>query len=204
MGYYDNWPVHVWSCYMPTPGDANTYGCSEAFGGRIASVTIQRGALKFKVNSFLDVINQQVPTNVIEVLNTAAAYTGATPPKGFVNGPQFAVVVGSSTNVVVGFQTFPNPGSILDTNNVQGGYLVFNGGPDSTVSGIWSAIQQNTGVTTGGSGGGGTFNQFILYSPLPFPPSVLDTFYVSAAAPINRGDGDYAGFGSVPSPETGF
>jgi Uncharacterized conserved protein (DUF2163) len=202
MGYYDNWPVRVWSVYMPTPGDANTYGCSEAFGGRVASVTIQRGALKFKVNSFLDCINQQVPTNVIEVLNTAAAYTGASPPKGFVNIPQFIVQLGSSTNVVVGFQTFPDPGSILDTNNVQGGYLVFNGGPDSTLAGVWSAIQQNTSVAVGG----GTYNQFVLYAPLPFPPSLTDTFYVSGPAPINRADGDLFGgsFPFVPNPETGW
>src|SRR5258707_6259105 len=36
MGFWDNWPVRVWTAYMPTKGDANTYGASELFGGRVA------------------------------------------------------------------------------------------------------------------------------------------------------------------------
>ncbi len=206
MGYYDNWPVRVWTCYMPTPGDANTFGCSELFGGRVANITVSRGLLTFKVNSFLDIVNQKVPTNVIELLNTAAAYQGASPPKGFSQIPQFVVEEGSSNNVVVGYQVSPNPGGILDDNIARGGFLVFNTvttGDGSTLGGVWSAIQQNTAVNTGGSdGGGGRYNQFILYSSLPWPPqSAQDSFYISGPSPINKADGDYYGFPYVPAPE---
>lgn len=203
-GYYDNWEVRVWTVYMPTPGDANTLGCSELFGGRIGDTTVIRGQIKWKVNSFLDVVNQNVPTNVIELLNTGAAYTGATPPAGYSHIPQFTAKVGSSTNVIVGAQTYPNPGSTLSANSVRGGFLVFNGGPGATLTGIWSAILQNATVTTGG-GGGTHEDQFILASPLPWPPTAdVDTFYVSAAAPINQSDGEYIGFPYVPAPQASF
>lgn len=216
-GFYDNWPVRVWTVYMPTPGDAMTFGCSPLFGGPIATVTVNRGKLTFKVNSFLNIVNQTVPTNVIEILNTEAAYQGATPPQGFSEVPRFVVVEGSSNNVVVGFQTSPNPGGILHTNSVRGGFLVFDTIPDdttqnppvigSTLGGIWSAIQQNTNVLTGGSaGGGGQWNQFVLFSNLPFPPqSNHDSFYVSGTSPINKADSidgtGYYGFPYIPNPE---
>jgi hypothetical protein len=200
MGYYDNWRVRVWTVYMPTPGDANTFGCSELFGGRIADTTLDRGVIKFSVNSFLDVVNQMVPNNVIELLNTAAAYAGATPPPGFAHVPQFDVIDGSTTTQVVGDQTYPVAHSILGTNNVKGGYLVFNGGPGTTLGGVWSAIQQNILVSTGGIHVV-NYNQFILYAPLPWTPTPgVDTFYVSGASPIDQSDGSYLGFPYVPDP----
>ena len=48
-GYYDNWKVRIWTVYMPTSGDANTYGASELFGGRVADTTIERGVIHFQV-----------------------------------------------------------------------------------------------------------------------------------------------------------
>lgn len=198
IGYYDNWKVRVWTVYMPTPGDANTYGASELFGGRIADTTIERGDIQFKVNSLLDVVNQQVPTNLIELLNTAAAYAGATPPAGSSEIPQFDVITGDSTTQVIGDCTNVGPHHIFDTNKLQHGYLVFNDGPGATLAAVWSAIQQNVEVTIGGV----HYNQFVLYAPLPWPPTPgVDTFYVSAASPINQSDGDYIGFPYVPSPE---
>lgn len=207
VGYYDNWDFRAWTIYMPTPGDANTFGGSELFGGRIAKTNTVRGNIKWTINSFLDVVNQMVPTNVIELLNTSAAYTAATKPHGYSKIPQFSVAVGSSTNVIVGIQTSPNPGATLDTNSVRGGFLVFNGGPGTTVGGMWSSILQNVGVTSsgGGTGGGGIHeNQFILANPLPWPPSLTDSFYVSGSAPINAADGQYIGFPYVPNPQQSY
>jgi hypothetical protein len=204
LGFYDNWLVRVWTVYMPTPGDAATFGASELFGGRIADSTVARGSIVFTVNSFLDVVNEQVPTNVIELTNTVAAYTAATPPKGFSNIPQFAVIQGSSNTQVIGDQTFPVPHSILNTNVARQGFLAFNTGPGNTLGGFWSAIAQNTEINTlTPIGGRTTFNQFLLNSPLPWPPTPgVDTFYVSGAAPIDQSDGDYFGFPYVPDPAT--
>ena len=99
--------------------------------------------------------------------------------------------------MVVGDQTYPTPHSILADNVAQHGFLVFNSGPKATLGGVWSAIQQNVSVTISGT----PYNQFVLYAPLPWPPTQgADTFYVSGASPINQADGDYFGFPYVPSP----
>lgn len=196
IGYYDGWPVYLWTAYMPTAGDANTYGCSELFAGKVGDVNCNRGNLSFSVDNLMKAMTQNVPTTVIELLNTGAAYAGATPPAGFVNIPQFDVITGSSVNVVVGDQTFPVAHSILDDNNCRGGYLFFN--PGGTLDGVWASIQQNTRVTVSGT----DYNQFVLYGDLPWPPTPgVDTFYVSARAPIDQSEGEYIGFPYVPNPE---
>jgi hypothetical protein len=198
MGFYDNWPVRVWTVYMPTPGDANTLGASELFGGRIAKSSTNAAGIIFTVNSFLDVVNEYVPANVVEVLNTLAAYAGATPPQGFSTIPQFSVAAGPSITEINGACT-TDPGQVFDANAFQGGFLVFNSGPGATLAGVWSAIQGNIRVTIAGT----DYNQFNLYQPLPWPPTPgVDTFYVSAASPINKADGSYYGFPFVPAPET--
>jgi len=210
IGHYDNLKVRVWTVYMPTPGDANTLGCSELFGGRVADTTIERGVITFSVNSLLDVVNQQVPNNIIELLNTAAAYAGATPPHDTSgNIPRFNVMTGNSNNTVMGdCVTSGYTHHVFGNNDFRGGFLVFDTTPTSTLGGVWSAISQNTGLYIGADGnptsiphGTTKYNQFVLYTPLPWPPTPgADTFYVSAASPINQADGDYFGFPYVPDP----
>lgn len=200
LGFYDNWPVRMWTVYMPTPGDTNTYGCSELFGGRIASSKVDRGSIEFKVNSFLDVVNQYVPTNTIELLNTLAGYRGAVPPSGLSVVPQFNVHAGSSATQVYGDCTSPTPGQIFSDNTFQNGFLVFNSPIGNTLGRVWASIISSQGPTVGGV----QVNDFVLYQPLPWPPTAgVDTFYVSATSPINKADGQYFGFPYVPSPETG-
>jgi hypothetical protein len=178
---------------MPTPGDADTFGCSELFGGRVASTEVMRGEIVFTVNSFLDVVNQDVPSNVIELTNTLAAYRAATPPAGYSQVPQFTVV-SASTKVVTGRCTLPAD-EVFAPNAFQFGYLVFNDGTSATLGRVWSAVESNYAS--------GLDNVFVLFSPLPWAPTPnTDTFYVSAAFPLNKDDGQYAGFPYVPSPET--
>ncbi len=201
-GYYDNIPVRVWSCYMPAPGDAMTYGCSPLFGGRIGQSKIVRGSIVFSITSFLDVVNQMVPTNVIEMYSQAAAYSGATPPAGFTQIPQFNVIAGSSPNVIIGDCINIGPHHQFGTNVLRSGYLVFNAGGTLGPTN-WSAIQENVGITIGAAN---YLNQFVLYAPLPFAPTPgLDTFYVSAPAPVDQSDDPEAfdGFLYVPSPSIG-
>jgi hypothetical protein len=138
---------------------------------------------------------------VIELLNTAAAYAGATPPAGFSVIPQCNVVTGNSPTQVNCDCTNIGPHHIFGTNVLQHGFLVFNAGAGSTLAGVWSAIQQNIVVNIGGT----NYNQITLYSPLPWAPTPgVDTCYLSAASPINAADGSYVGFPYVPSPESGI
>jgi hypothetical protein len=202
QGYYDNLPVRVWSCYLAPGGDAMTYGCSTLFGGRIGNSKIARGDIVFTVNSFLDVVNQYVPTNVIEMYSQSAAYAGATPPDGFSVIPQFNVIAGDSPTQVIGDCTNIGPHHQFGTNVLRGGYLVFNAGGTLGPTN-WAQIQANFPITIGPAN---YLNQFILYQPLPFPPTPgEDTFYVSAPSPIDQSEDSEAfdGFLYVPSPSIG-
>jgi hypothetical protein len=73
-GYFDNQPMWIWTAYMPTPGDVETFGCTELFGGRVGDIVIDRNVVKITINSFLDVINQKLPNQTIEVTNPMLAY----------------------------------------------------------------------------------------------------------------------------------
>ena len=208
FGFYDNMPVRVWRAIMPTPGDANTFGAFELFGGTIADSVVDRASIKFTVNSFLAVIDQKIPPNVIEITNMLANYRAATPPSGFTVIPQFATVAGSTNLRVNADETSPNAGHIYSDHTFDAagkgtGYLVFNSGGSQTLGGVWSAIALSTSYT---DGGGSHHNEFVLYDPLPWPPTPgVDTFYVSGAFPGTQADATaagqpYVGWPFVPDP----
>jgi hypothetical protein len=197
-GFFRDWPVRAWTCYMPTPGDADTYGCSELFGGRIGPLSAQRGEIRFTVNSFLDVVNQKVPAGVVTITNTLASTLGATPPVGFSVIPQFSVIAGS-TNTTLICECTTDAGHVFADDVLVNGFLVFNRIAGATLGGQWSTIQSNTYETTSGT----NYNKIQLFKRLPFAPTPgSDTLYISGAAPVNLADGDYYGFPFVPNPET--
>jgi hypothetical protein len=194
--YFDNLPVRVWKCFMPTPG--GILGACEWFGGRIADSTIGRNQIQFSVNSFLDVVTQKLPPNVIESTSTLAGFTAATRPAGDATQPTFATFTGSSTTVIYGDTLSPSSGHIYGVGTFDGGYMVFLNGPGATLGGVWSAIGSSLEFD---DGNGNHHNQFNIYTPLPWAPTpTVDTFYVSTTAPINLNDGTYFGFGFVPQP----
>jgi hypothetical protein len=196
--YYDNWPIRIWKCFMPTPGDANTLGACEWFGGRIGNCTVGRSQIEFTTTSFLDVITQKLPANVIESTSTLAGYTGATIPAGDSSVPTFSVFTGSTTTKIYADTLTPTANRIYGTNVFTAGYMVFLAGAGATLAGYWSAIGTNEQYTDGHAN---NHNQFDIYTALPWAPTPgVDTFYVSKAAPINQADGDFFGFPFVPQP----
>jgi len=199
LGFYDNKIVRMWRTIMPTPGDANTYGACILFGGRVADCTVERGKIKFTVDSFLDVVNQLVPPNVIEVTNTLANYKGATPvlADGETVVPTFTIAAGSNATNLLGICTAPTANKIYGDNKLQFGYVVFTSG---ALAGFWSAIATSNNFQP--IPGGPHYNQIIVYSPFPWDPTPGDTFYVSTHFPIEQADGSYVGFPFVPAPET--
>ena len=194
VGYYDNMNVLVWRCLMPTPGDANTWGAYPLFGGVIGQTTVERGSIKFSVNDYMYVLNEKVPTAVIEVTNTLASYTAATPPAGFSFVPELTVTTVDNNEVFNADVITGLPGHIFGNNVLAGGYLVFE--PGSTLAGQYSIIAANSEYT---DGGGNHHNHIQVYSGFNWEPSPGDTFYVSAASPIDQADGDYYGFPYVPT-----
>lgn len=200
LGAFDNKRVRVWRCIMPTPGDANTFGAYELWGGFIGSTSPQRGKIQFSVNSYLYVLDQKVPTGLIEVTNTLASYTGGKPPTGFSVMPQFAIVVGSTPNQLICDQISPIPHNVPSGNSLKDGFVVFNGGTGATLQGQFSIVGNNGAYD---DGHGNHYTAISLDSPLPWAPTPgVDTFYVSGANPVNQADGDYYGFPFVPAPQT--
>jgi hypothetical protein len=203
---YDNWPIRIWRIFMPTPGDANTLGGCAWFGGRIGQCVVARNQVQFQVNSFLDVVTQKLPPNVVESTSTLASYTAATIPTGDASIPIFKVFTGSTPGKIIADAVSPTPGKIYSGNEFVGGYVYFVSGTGATLSGVWSAVGQN-GMYKDGDGN--NHSEFEIDTPLPWAPTPYsgsypsgsgDIFYVSKAAPINLADGNYFGFPFVPNP----
>jgi Ni,Fe-hydrogenase III small subunit len=204
QGYYDNQRVRIWRCIMPTPGDANTYGACQWFGGRIADTVIERGKITFTINSFLDAANQKVPPNVIELSNGLSGYSGAAPvfADGETSIPTFTVVAPSNTNNILGDCIQPSAHKIYALNRFKYGFMYFL--PGSTLAGYWSPIGSNASFN---AGGGIHYNEFLTYAAFPFAPTPGDTFYASIQWPVNLQDanvgaGQFKGFPYVPPPTT--
>jgi hypothetical protein len=199
LGFYDNKTFRLWRTIMPTRGDANTLGAYILFGGRVADCSIERGNIKLTINSFLDVVNQLVPPNVIEVTNTLANYKGATPvlADGEARVPTFTVAAPSTETNILGVCTGPTANKIYGDDKFKYGYLVFTSG---SLAGFWSAVATSNNFQP--IPGGPHYNQLIVYSPFPWDPTAGDQFYVSTHFPIEQADGSYIGFPYVPAPET--
>jgi hypothetical protein len=205
LHFYDNWPVLILRALMPTPGDANTIGCTVWFGGRVDTVTVERNQLAFSLNSYLNVVTQKVPSTVIETTNTLASTAAVTLPAGDTSVPVFQCFTGSSEDQIIADAVSPDPGNIYAGNVFSGGYMVFLSGPGATLAGAWSAIGGNGKFT---DGDGNNHSIFSIYSALPWPPTPFvdgsgDRFYVSTAAPVDiSGEGNF-GFPFVPNPQSG-
>jgi hypothetical protein len=204
-GYYRNWKLRVWRTIMPTPGDANTYGAYELFGGRVAITEVSRASIKFTVNSFLDTVNEPIPPNVIENTNVLASFSGATPvyADAETSLAQFTVVAPSTETVILAVCDSPTSGKIYGNNKLQFGYIYFN--PGSSLAGFFAMIAGNFEVH---AGGGINYNQFFMYQAFPWPPQPGDSFFVSTQAPVDQSQGTLGTnnfvFPFVPAPETAF
>ena len=195
--FYDNWPVIILRCFMPTPGDANTLGCTVWWGGRIHTSKVKRNTIVFNCKDNLDVLAQKVPSGVVEVTNTLASSAGVTLPTSPAGLPVFACFTGSSEDSIIADCLSPTPNNIYAGNIFAGGYMVFLDGPGATLAGYWSAIGENGEFT---DGNGNHHSIFDIYQNLPWPPTpTVDTFYVSRQAPV--AEGPASGFPYVPTPQ---
>lgn len=183
-GKFDGQNIQLWTAYMPKPGDCDTFGASELFGGRCGACQVERGHIKFTVNSFLDVINQMVPGSVIESSNSIAGFKGACGPGGTQPAPAF-VVNGATGKQITG------TGATFALDDFVDGFLFFTSG---ALKGMWSAIVGNAATVTGDT-------TFVVANPFPWPPTNGDTFIASAVFPNLQSLSQYFGFPFVPAPE---
>jgi hypothetical protein len=198
--FYDNWPVLVLRCFMPTAGDANTLGCAIWFGGRVNTCSVKRNQLVFNCRDYLDVVKEKVPTTVIESTNTLASTAAVTLPTSPAGLPLFACFTGSSETQVIADCTSPDADNIYAGNIFAGGYMVFLSGAGATLAGFWTAIAGNGEYT---DGDGNHHSIFSVYQPLPWPPTpTVDTFYVSMQAPADISESAInSSFPYVPAPQ---
>lgn len=183
-GKFDGQKIRLWTVYMPRAGDADTFGASELFGGRVGECKVERGHIKFTINSFLDVINQMVPGSVIESSNTIAGFKGACGPGGTQPAPAFTVNGGTAKQII-------GTGSAFALDDFVDGFLYFTSGP---LQGMWSAIIGNAATVAGNT-------TFTVAQPFPWPPVAGDTFVASAVFPNSQSGAQYFGFPFVPAPE---
>lgn len=186
LGKFDGASFRSWTVYMPTPGDADTFGASELFGGRVGECKVERAKITFTVNSYLDVVNQLVPGSVIESSNAAAGFKGACGPGGTQPAPVFTVTAGGN-NQVTG-----NNAANFHIDDFVDGYVFFTSG---SLKGVWSAVVGNAATDVHHN------TAFSLAQNLPWPPAAGDTFYASSVFPNVQGSSGYYGFPFVPAPE---
>lgn len=184
--FYDNWPVIVLRCFMPTPGDANTLGCTVWWGGRVHTCKQKRNRLVFNCKDYLDTLSQKVPSAVVEITNTLASAAAATLPSSPAGLPVFGCHAQSSEDYIVADCLSPTAGNIYAGDIFNAGYMVFLDGPGATLAGYWSAIGQNGKFT---DGDGNSWSEFQIYQALPWAPTPYadgsgDTFYVSMKSPV--------------------
>ena len=203
LGVYDNRRVRIWQTVMPTPGDADTYGACEYFGGWINSAEVVRGEISFDVSSYLSALSVKLPANVVENTSTLAAYMAGTPvlADGETSVPTFIVQTDSSSTVILADCIQPTAHKVYSTNKLMNGYLVFTSG---SLKGLMSAVLGNSNFN---AGGGTHYNEIQCVSAFPWDPAPGDRFYISMQPPVVPTDatgGIYQcyDFPFLPDPET--
>ncbi len=190
-GVFDNGVLEVWRCLMPTPRDCNAFGACCMFAGRIGNINPDRLAAKITVVSRLELLNVQVPTNVIEPTNVLAQYSVGTPPP---NGPiLFTVESGSTVDIV--YANGSHAGYTPTDGIYDAGYLVFQSG--GKLAGHYAKVYQQT-IDEGE-------HAFYLQDSLPFAPTPGDTLCAFVYVPPDQASAvatgtEYQGWPNVPQP----
>lgn len=191
-GVFDNGTLEVWRCLMPAPGDAATLGACLLFSGRIGNIDPDRLKAAITVISVLEVLNEMVPTNLIEPTNIVAQYTTG---QVLNDGPSTFTLVAGSTAAVLYADPVSAPGGYTPADDLwTDGYVVMDA--PGKLGGSYRGVRSQQY---------GSHHVFYLYEALPFAPQVGDTLsafvYVppDAAGATAQGS-EFDAFPYVPSP----
>lgn len=193
-GVFDSAIVTVERAVMPTYGDT-TAGTIVAFKGRVGSADAGRSVATFTINSYLELLNIDIPRNVYQAgcINTLGDSTCQVIIASY--AVPFVDVGGSTTSVV--------NGTLI---TVAAGY--FDQGRLTFTSGALIGLTRTVrvGVYSGHSA-------FFLVGVLPIAPTVADTFTVTPGCDKSVGPNGcpkfsnlarFRGFRFIPNPATAF
>ena len=194
-GVFDNGTLEVWRCLMPTLGDAQALGACLLFSGRIGNIDPDRLKAVITVVSRLEVLNEMVPTNLIEPTNIIAQYTTGQILNG---GPSRFLLTSGSTRKILYADPTDAPGPYVPANDSwTDGYVVMAG--PGKLGGSYRGVRSqiyDPGIS---------HHVFYLSEDLPFDPLAGDTFQAFIPVPPSQAGAatqgsDYVGFPYVPSP----
>ena len=192
-GLWDAGWINVYRAVMPVPGDCDTFGAMQIFGGRIAEIAqLSRVGVRLKVNSLLELLDLNVPTNLIEPTNVQCEYGIGQPPAGLSALPVFSAVDGSSTSMLLGDCISPNAGQVFDSDIFNFGYIRFVSG--TSLGQIFRTVRMSRPYNG--------HNSFYFYDPLPWLPTAGEQFIAYVPYARNAAGAVYQGFPYVPPPET--
>lgn len=148
------------------------------FQGRIAEVDADRSILTFTINDYRELLSQQLPRNLFSpnCQNTLGDASCTVNLNSFsANG---TVGAGSTVNTIVA--SLPNGDGYYDNGKIK------------FTSGILNNLTYGISQFAGG-------NQLAMVAPLPFLPSVGDTFTAFAGCDRTLGSGGCAKFSNTPN-----
>lgn len=98
---------------------------------------------------------------------------------------QFSIASGSTPTTLICSATSPTAGKIYGEGALTGAFIVFNGGPGTTLGRVLARVATNDEYSVSGPY---KYNRLYLYAALPWAPTPgVDTFYLSAGAPVAQG-----------------
>jgi uncharacterized phage protein (TIGR02218 family) len=164
QGVFDGADVTFYHAYWPqqayTPVIAPT-GVVTMFVGRVAPVKAGRVTTSFTINSYLDLLNQNIPRNIYQTRCINTLYDGGCTLNQASFAVSGAVLTGSTASIINA--TIANATGYFDF-----GKIIFTSGANN---GISRSIKQYVYAAP---------STIALMSPLPNAPAIGDTFSIYA------------------------
>ena len=196
QGIFDNGSIRVWKCFMPTPGDANTFGAAAYWMGRIAEVKVSSLAIEITAKDFRDLLEDQIPRYLIQTGNR-------TNQQGIVsNIAQYGVELVGVNVIGQGLTVAGSTRSTVKWTGPSGTLYA-----DHLFAGCFAQLDDFLPALIQDSTNDGSHNFLYLSQPLPSVPTITQGIFIynsqdpSDQTATNIGGQQLPGFPFVPRPE---
>jgi uncharacterized phage protein (TIGR02218 family) len=162
-GYFDGADLFYQRAYAPNGSSAIT-GALPMFKGRVADISFGRSILTFTINSYLELLNQNIPRNLFQAgcVNTLYDASCALDPNAFND----TSIAGAGSTAKMLLANFARADDYYDL-----GKVTMTGG---ALNGLSRPVRKWT------AGQGGNMGAILLGVPFPAAPMAGDTFKVFA------------------------